>query len=287
VPKGVFLLVLIASGWGTAVRLATVTDPDITESSGVVASRRYPGWYWTHNDSGDGPRVFLFDLQGTVRARVTVEGANAIDWEDIAMGPGPRRGAFYLYAGDIGDNERNRHEVQVYRFAEPTVGVRAAPGAERFRFRYPDRPHDAEALLVHPKSGDLYIVTKAKGEDTETLVFKAKAPLRAGDVTTLARVASLHFPGESPLMLLIGRVTGGDVAPDGRRLMLCDYQRGWEYTMPAAAMTFDDIWGVEPSPVDLGQRKQGESVCYRLDGQAVIATSEGTPMPIFQTLRER
>jgi hypothetical protein len=276
----------MAGGWGTAVRVASVTDPDINESSGVAASRRYPGWYWTHNDSGDGPRVFLFDLQGTVRAKVTVEAADAVDWEDIAIGPGPRRGVFYLYAGDIGDNERKRRDVQVYRFAEPGMGERAGPRAERFRFRYPDGPHDAEALLIHPASGDLYIVSKAKGEDTETLVFKAKAPLHTGEAVTLIRVASIKFPGESPLMLLIGRVTGGDIAPDGRRLMLCGYQRGWEYTLPANSKTFDDIWGVEPVPVDLGQRKQGESVCYRLDGQAVIATSEGSPMPIFQTLRK-
>jgi len=159
------------------------------------------------------------------------------------------------------------------------------PRAETFRFRYPDGPHDAEALLIHPASGDLYIVTKARGNDTETLVFKAKAPQRSGTLTTLTEVTQLHIPGESPLMLLIGRVTGGDIAPDGRRLILCDYQRGWEYTLSAGATDFDKIWSTEPQPVDLGARKQGEGVCYRLDGQAVLSTSEGTPMLVFETRR--
>lgn len=279
-------LVLLATGWGPAERIASLSDPDITESSGIVASRRYPDLYWTHNDSGDGPRVFLFGLDGRVRAKITVAGAQALDWEDIAAGPGQRRGVTYIYAGDIGDNNQARKEVQVYRFPEPSVEG-PPPRAETLRFRYPDAAHDAEALLIHPSTGDLYIVTKARGNDTATTVYKASAPLRPGPIVTLTRVTELRFPGESPLMLLIGRVTGGDIAPDGRRLMLCDYQRGWEYTLPAGVKDFDVIWTTEPQPVDLGARKQGESVCYRLDGNAVYATSEGTPMPVFETHRLR
>src|SRR4051794_11565392 len=79
-PRFLLFLVLLAGGSGTAVRVATITDPDLTESSGVAASHRYPGSYWTHNDSGDGPRVFLFDFAGIVRAKLTVAGAGAVDW---------------------------------------------------------------------------------------------------------------------------------------------------------------------------------------------------------------
>jgi hypothetical protein len=271
-------LALLGSGWGSAVRIATVTDPDLNESSGIVASHRYPGQYWTHNDSGDGPRVFLIDREGAVKAKITIANAKAVDWEDIDAGPGPEKGVTYLYAGDTGDNGRDRAEIQVYRFPEPTPGS-PPPRADVLRFHYPDGPHDAEALLVHPATGDLYIVTKARGEDTRTTVYKSH---EGGE---LREIASLHFPNEQALMLLIGRVTGGSIAPDGHHLILCDYQRGWEYTLPDDAKSFDEIWKTEPQPVDLDKRKQGESVCYRLDGNAVLATSEGSPMPLIETVR--
>ena len=58
---------------------------------------------WAHNDSGDTARVFAVGRDGRDRGTVTVSGATAIDWEDIALGPAPH-GKPYLYAGDIGDN---------------------------------------------------------------------------------------------------------------------------------------------------------------------------------------
>jgi hypothetical protein len=36
---------------------------------------------------------------------------------------------------------------------------------------------------------------------------------------------------------------------------------------------------------DLGKRKQGESITYRLDGKALLATSEGKQSPLIQVLR--
>lgn len=156
---------------------------------------------------------------------------------------------------------------------------------ETFQLRYPDGAHDAEALLIHPVTGDVYIVTKARSEDSETQVFKAKAPLRHEGVTTLQRVASLRFPDESAITLILGRVTGGDISPDGKRVILCDYFRGWEYRLPARASSFDEIWNTEPAGVTLGDRRQGEGVAYSLHGAAILATSEGVPMPLWETVR--
>ena len=56
--------------------LGTVTDPEINEASGLVASQTYSGIFWTFNDSGgpnciyalvgNGSRVFKLCLEGTV-----------------------------------------------------------------------------------------------------------------------------------------------------------------------------------------------------------------------------
>jgi hypothetical protein len=281
----VVAFVAAAAGiYGPPVVLGHLESKDITESSGIVASRSTPGLFWTHNDSGDGPFVYAFDRAGADRGKWRVTGASAIDWEDIAIGPGPVRGKPYLFLGDIGDNSWNRKDVVVYRVEEPMItaaGLYGTAPAKAIRLRYPDGPHDAEALLVHPVTGTIYIVTKARGKDRETLVFRAKAPSYP---TLLEKIASLHMPEESDFTLVTGRITGGDISPDGRRLVLCDYFRAYETLLPDGA-DFETIWKQPFSAIDIGKRRQGEGICYRLDGHALLATSEGRPSPLIETVR--
>ena len=88
-------------------------------------------------------------------ADLDVPGAEAVDWEDLALGPGPG-GRPLLYLGDIGDNREARETVDVYRVPEPraTSGATATAPATRLRLRYPDGAHDAETLLVAPRGRD-------------------------------------------------------------------------------------------------------------------------------------
>jgi len=269
--------------------LGILSDPDISESSGLVASRRNPGLLWTHNDSGDGP--FLYCLDATIKScgvwRVT--GTDAFDWEDIAIGPGPEPGSGpYLYVGDIGDNIGQRDAIVVYRVPEPTVvggtaASKPAPAptarAEALRFRYPDGPHNAEALVIHPTTGDLYVITKTPSNAT---VYRATAPLDPAAITTLAPVGAIRL-GTGALGPEL--VTGADSSPDGRRVALATYSSGYELELPAGADRFDVIWGAHPTPVALGPRRQGESVAYRLDGGALLTTSETEPSPVQQVER--
>jgi hypothetical protein len=267
-------------------QIATLEERAVTESSGVVASRRNPGLFWTHNDSGDGPFVYAFDRAGRRRGVWRVEGARARDWEDIAEGPGPEASRSYLYAGDTGDNDEKRELITVYRFPEPEAtdadaastreSPRATATAEAIRLKYPDGAHNCEALLVHPSTGDLYVVTK-RGD--EAGVYKLAAGFDASAVNTLARVATLHGPG-----FFGSLVTGGDISPDGRRVALCDYATGYELTLPEGSKSFDDIWSQKPTVVPLGLRRQGEAVAYSLDGAALLATSEGSPAPLFEVV---
>src|ERR671914_2212087 len=99
------ILVSVFQSYGTPTRIANLKNSSINESSGLAASRLNPNVYWTHNDSGDGPFVYAFDSTGESRGVFRVAGAQARDWEDAGVGPGPERGKSYLYLGDIGDNE--------------------------------------------------------------------------------------------------------------------------------------------------------------------------------------
>lgn len=268
--------------------LAKVDISYLNESSGLAASRRHPGVLWSHNDSGGGPWLYAFDRAGKSLGRWRVPGAQSSDWEDIALGPGPKKDSSYLYIGDIGDNNSGRKFITVYRVPEPDnpsarAGMTAA--AEAIRLEYPDRPHDAEALLIHPRSGDLYIVTKARGRDGETTVYKAAAPLSTRSRTRLKRVAALSLPNTNVFTLLIGRITGGDMSPDGTRVALCDYLGAWEAELPAGARNFDAVWTSKWRDIDIGKRPQGEAIAYRHDGGALLATSEGKPFPLIEVTR--
>jgi hypothetical protein len=152
---------------------------------------------WTHNDSGDRPRVLAVDRAGALLADVAIAGAEAVDWEDIAIGPAAPGGAGdALYIADTGDNDGVRPEVVVYRVREPDPAA-GGPGtsapAQRLALRYPDGAHDAEALLVDPAGGALVVVTKSFGG--ESGVYVATRP-SASAVTLLRLRARLSLgPG--------------------------------------------------------------------------------------------
>jgi hypothetical protein len=289
-PRLYFLATAVAfatsAPYGPAKVIAHLENPAVHESSGIAASRRWPGVFWTHNDSGDRARLFAFDREGRDRGSFTVSGATNIDWEDIALGPGPRPSGWHLYIGEIGGNKRDATEVVIYRIPEPRPRHGGAAGTEPafpIHLRYPDHAHDAEALLVHPVTGDIYIVTKAFADDRETLVFKAPAPHTTA-ARTMEKVGRIRFSNESEFTLMLGRVTGGDISPDGRRVVLCDYFRAYETVIPAGR-PFDDIWAQELTPIELAPRRQGEAICYRHDGRALLATSEGSPCPLQEAER--
>ncbi len=222
------------SDWGSPVHLADLEYQPIKESSGLAASRRNPNLLWTHNDSGDEPFIYAFDRRGKHRGVWRVVGAKAQDWEDMAIGPGPNRGASYLYLGDIGDNLKKREEIVVYRVVEPQIAPtdssssredpRNTQPADVIRMRYPDGKHNAETLLVHPSTGDLYVVTKVSGEAAR--VLKAKAPLSKTAITILKQVGEVRFPNA-----FVGVITGGSISPDGRRVVLCDYIEAFELVL--------------------------------------------------------
>lgn len=279
----------LPGGYQPATTVGTLSDPDIGESSGLVASRQTPGHLWTHNDSGDGPFVYCLDARIRSCGVWRLTGAEAFDWEDIAIGPGPRAGEPYLYVGDIGDNIDQRTEIVVYRVLEPVTGpggavpAKASPApterAEVLRLRYPDGPHDAEALLVHPTTGDLYVLSKDASGPT---VYKAADPIDAASVTTLRAVGVVRLSGG-----MLGQITAGDISPDGRRVALATYSSGYELALPEKGEGFDAIWAERPAPVALGPRLQGESIAYRLDSRALLTTSEMVPSPVFQVERGR
>jgi hypothetical protein len=144
---------------------------------------------WTHNDSSK-PIVYALSDKGAVLGSVRVTGAEAVNWEDIAVAPCPSGSC--LYIGDIGDNRASRSSITIYRTPEPVPNAKATDQVETMYAKYPDRPRDAEALVVLPK-GDVFVVTK--GEDGPSSVYRIPTPFRNGETVTLQWIGHVESTG--------------------------------------------------------------------------------------------
>ena len=94
------------SHFGPPIVIGTIKSADITESSGIAASRCQNGVLWTHNDSGDDAFIFAINLAGDNLGTWKIPNAANIDWEDIAAFK-DKGGKCFLYIGEIGDNKQN------------------------------------------------------------------------------------------------------------------------------------------------------------------------------------
>lgn len=196
---------------GPAEVVGRLAHGPIRESSGLVASRRFPGVFWTHNDKGNDPALFAVRRDGSLLAeyRVAVEAAE--DWEDVAVDDDGR-----LYVADTGNNDLARRGIAVHRLAEPAAepSAAAAKGAaparvdvERtWRLTYPGEPFDCESLFIHGGHG--FVVSKRRDGGPAGLY---RFPLDGPRDVTLEHVADL--PVRSA-------VTAADLSADGQRLAI-------------------------------------------------------------------
>lgn len=252
--------------WGGPRSVGTIQEP-LGELSGLVASRSQPGILWAHNDSGDGPRFFAMGLSGEVVQTFILEGATAVDWEDIALGPCP--GGTCLFLGDIGDNSRVRKDYAIYRVLEPQANSGATVVAwERFPFEYPQgEKHNAEAIFMHPISGRLYLVTKLSTAPSE--VYRFPLPFDSSRTAILERVIELTVP-----TITDGPVTAADVNVCGNRVLLRMTNRLVELVLPAGETEFERIFSAEPVPVPVAEEPVGEAVAYGADGETYFTAGE-------------
>jgi hypothetical protein len=269
-----FLSTLLLLQAATETRTGQFQNPRLTESSGVAVSRAHPGILWTHNDSGDDPYLYATDLRGRDRGFLLVRGAEAIDWEDMALGPCPLRGTC-LYLADTGDNLELRPSVTVYAVPEPepptgagdTLRTTAAPAV--LQLRYPDGSHDVEAIYVSPRDSALYLVSKGRtGGIRLYRVDRAKWAERGVATAALVQTVDIRPSAEA------GRwVTGAAVRRDGRLVAIRTYSEIYLFSSGgggrlAPAGEACDVAGLEPGG-------GGEAIDFLNDSTLVLTSEAG------------
>jgi hypothetical protein len=265
------------TAWGEPQALGP-SPSVLVELSGLAASRAHPGVLYTHNDSGDSARFFAINQQAQVLAEIHLTGATATDWEDISVGPCPTGSCIYI--GDTGDNKVDRTQYVIRRLPEPATlpsdgSVVSIDTYESFPFVYPDGSHNAETLLVHPQTGQVFIVLKETGLPAG--VFEMPLPLKADVEVTLNQVATLAVPPAE------GLVTDGSFHPCGNRLLIRTTNTTGLFELaraPGASLV--SIFGATPVRVPVAVEPQGEAVTYAPDGWHYFTASEtvsGDPVP--------
>lgn len=228
------------------------TDPDIVESSGLVVLpvTTTGALVVTTNDSGDTGRVFTVDVGSGSTVGVTSWTPEPVDVEALApAGPG------HVWVGDIGDNRHVRDSVEVLRVPVGPEDVAVDPDA--YELVYPDGPRDAEALVRHPLTGQLFVITKGVFAGT---VYAAPLRLRSDRPNRLTEV------GEAP-----GMVTDATFLPGGGGVVM----RTYSTAHLAAYPSWQPVTSWELPP-----QEQGEGIALAM--RELLVSSEGARSQVLK-----
>ena len=182
----------------------------IPEASGIVKSRRYPGIFWVHNDSGNPPLLFAIRGDGRIVRQFRL-GVPNIDWEDIAIDD-----QGHLYLGDIGNNTRALPLRAIYRIDEPDPGSPAdkpvAASAVTFYALPAENRFDAESLF-YDRGTAILVAKYLDGREAELFAVPLEPPsplLRPAQPRSIGRLPGFTEPA-----------TGADLSADGTLLAVC------------------------------------------------------------------
>ena len=249
---------LVAPQEATALPIvARLEDPELVEASGVVASRRHPGVFWVHNDSGNEPVLFAVDGEGRTIRTFEVGTAN-IDWEDLAIDDEDR-----LWIGEIGNNGGRLPSRAIFGIDEPDPDAEPPAGPlepiARAHYHFPDGDRfDAEGLVI--REGVAWVVSKRfDGREAEVYAVPLDPPAPLLRPTEPKRQTTL--PGFTT------PATGADLSRDANLLAVCGTGEARVYAVGDGSR-FDPV-GVVRFEVD----DQVEAICW--DGRDLLLVGEG------------
>ena len=252
----------------------TITAPELTEISGMVASQQHPGVYWAITDSGADAVVYALTEDGTLINTFMIPMSDNRDYEDIALGKLEGDDQYYIFIGDIGDNANSVGIYQIYVISEPDNPYGVAvdlPLDNVFHFQYPDFNYDSETLMYDQPTGNFYIMMKADYDnaDVGNKLFELAAP-QVNGLRTVVEVAQPDFP---PDFMVQRGATGGDISFNGDDILVRTYDHVY-YWYRSESMSVPEAMSVAPTVLPYNIEAQGESVCWSLFTESYLTASE-------------
>lgn len=239
----------------------------VNEASGLVPSKNINGYLWTHEDSGSPSHLYLLSYNAEQLHTVPLNGAENIDWEDIASGPGPNESLHYLYIGDIGNNfGRSNRNLTIYRIPEITSLQQSfsAENLEKITFNYPDEPKDAETLLLDPLTKDLFIISK---ELNNSRIYRLPYPQSTHETM------EAEYMGNIPGVIV---ATAGDIAFDGAEIVIRNYGAIFYWTRKKGESVADVLKRKADRTLPYQIEQQGEAICFDTQADGYYTLSEKT-----------
>ncbi len=227
--------------------------PMVAEASGIAASKNNPGYLWVEEDSGNPPELSLVSHTGSLYKKIFIKGAINRDWEDMALSNGK------LYIAETGDNFKTYTTYAFYIFPEPDKEVDSVYNFQKISFQYPDGSHDAEAFLVEPSIGNIYVITK---RDSASRMYKLSAPFSSA-TQTAKFIGQLKFNG----------VTSACISPDGKEVILKTYISIFHYKLNNGE-NIESLLKKDPVNVPYTIEPQGEAVSFASDNSGYFTLSE-------------
>lgn len=226
------------------------SDKRFTEISGMTRSQSFPGVLYVHNDSSGGPYIYAVDERTCkTLATLKIDDSRARDYEAIATGS-DAKGRAVIWLGDLGDNLDSWPYVELLRIREPSALKSQTLASRTLRVKYPDRPHNAEALLANPTNLQVWIATKQLAHGS---LYSLPNPPRK--VNTLTKI-----------QIEDGLITDGAISPQGDRYVVRTYFDATVYSgLPP---------GRKQVSFDLPGQFQGEAITWTADGKALLVASE-------------
>lgn len=232
----------------------TPVKPVIREASGIADSRKNKGFLWVQEDSGNPAQLYLLGHDGNVAKTIKLAGITNRDWEELQLANGQ------LYLGEIGDNLRRYAEYKFYIFEEPEATTSEVQNIQVLRFQYEDGARDAEAFLVDPASGDIYIITKS---DDPAKIYKLTFPFDLNAINKAVAVGQLTYNG----------VVAATLSADGKEAIIKTYAGLQHYVRNANEsflQMFQNPFKTLPYRVEI----QGEAVAFSINNDGYFTLSE-------------
>lgn len=237
-------------------------DKRLEEASGLVASPNNIDHYWSHNDSGNPPEIFLIDSKADIKLTCKFTNLKNRDWEDIAIGSGPKEGVTYVYIGDIGDNRAEYPVKFIYRFEEPVFAGQTEliiSDYDTLIVKLPDGVRDSEALTIDPISNDMLLISK---REDSVRVYQLNY-LDQKDTLLAQRIA----------VLSLHNINAADISANGTEVLMKDYDRIY-YWKRASNESMSELLIKKPIRLPYKNGPQDEAIAWKRDGSGFFTLGE-------------
>lgn len=169
----------------------------LKESSGLALSKTFPHHRYEINDSGNDGVVYLVEPDNDITKTIRIK-AGGTDFESLDAGP--CGDDHCIYVADTGNNFGLRDKLRLIRFREESPEQQ-----EILDLSFP-KTIGSEALLVHPKTGDIYLLSGS----TPSELYKIPAGVPWNQEWTPEFVGKAVF----------GNPGGAVFSPDGKEIFI-------------------------------------------------------------------